>query len=97
VVFAGAENKKSEHRSVTERIDTLSLADHPWPVNEIPCLGLATGSGKPTFLAFGPACNFRKPKPTKARPKPGLPGQAGGGRSLELLLTSRRQTGLTLT
>jgi hypothetical protein len=30
----------------------------------------------------GPACRFVKPEPPKARPKPGLPGQARAGTSL---------------
>ena len=34
------------------------------------------------LLAFGPAHNFLKPKPPKARPKPGLSGQAGASTSL---------------
>jgi hypothetical protein len=34
-------------------------------------------------LAFGPAYDFLKPKPPKARPKPGLSGQAGAGTSLD--------------
>ena len=36
------------------------------------------------LLAFGPAHNFLKPRPPKARPKPGLSGQAGAGTSLYL-------------
>src|SRR6266567_1807014 len=34
------------------------------------------------LLALGPAHDFPKPKPPKARPKPGLPGQAGAVTSL---------------
>jgi hypothetical protein len=34
-------------------------------------------------LAFGPAHDFSRPEPPKARPKPGLLGQAGAGTSLD--------------
>ena len=40
------------------------------------------------LLAFGPAHNFLKPKPPKARPKPGLSGQAGASTSLLVSLSS---------
>jgi hypothetical protein len=30
----------------------------------------------------GLACGFEKPEPSQARPKPGLSGQAGAGKSL---------------
>ena len=38
--------------------------------------------GQANVSAFGLACDFTKPKPPKARPKPGLSGQAGAGTSL---------------
>ena len=38
--------------------------------------------GQALLLAFGPARRFVKPKPDEARPKPGLSGQAGAGKSL---------------
>ncbi len=46
---------------------------------------LAWAKARPSqarLLAFGPAHDFLKPKPPKARPKPGLSGQAGAGTSL---------------
>ena len=46
----------------------------------------AWAKARPTqaqLLAFGPAHNFLKPEPPKARPKPELSGQAGAGTSLE--------------
>jgi len=39
------------------------------------------------LLAFGLAHDFVKPEPTKARPKPGLSGQARAGTSLVNILT----------
>ena len=35
-------------------------------------------------MAFGLACDFARPEPAQARPKPGLSGQAGAGTSLPL-------------
>jgi hypothetical protein len=44
--------------------------------------------GQANFLAFGLACDFTKPEPPKARPKPGLSGQAGAGTSLVPFLSN---------
>ena len=49
---------------------------------------LAWAKARPSqaqLLAFGLAHNFLKPEPPKARPKPGLSGQAGAGTSLFLI------------
>jgi hypothetical protein len=42
------------------------------------------GQGQAVFGGFGLAQKLRKPKPPQARPKPGLLGQAGPGKTLNL-------------
>ena len=54
---------------------------HIWVIGP----GLGQSQAKPSqanILAFGLACDFTKPEPPKARPKPRLSGQARAGTSL---------------
>ena len=53
-----------------------------YDIHVISLISPGLGQSQANFLAFGLARDFTKPKLPKARPKPGLSGQAGAGTSL---------------